>query len=178
MRTPWAVGVVLGLVVVAACAPKRPAVTGPRLVGERVSVVEFATEGARVNYAGPHEAMGLQLASEIAIELRRLGHTAEAVTAAKAPDGTVVVRGRIYRIEEGSRSTRFWVGFGAGAAEFGAEGDVTRADGTPIGAFRDQRGSSGMADAWGGSGQTLLQKCLTVVGRDIARMIDKGEYRR
>lgn len=180
MRTSWAVGVVLGLVVVAGCGgPTRgPAVPGPRLSGERVSVVEFATEGARVNYEGAHEGMGLQLASEIAIELRRLGHAAEAVPTAKSADGAVVVRGRIFRIEEGSRSARFWVGFGAGAAQFGAEGEVTRADGTVIGAFRDERGSSGMADAWGGSGRTLIQKCLTVVGQDIARMIDRGEYRR
>src|SRR5262245_61653009 len=101
MRT-WAI-VVLG--VLAACGePKQQgAVTaGQRLSGERVSVMEFGTEGARVHYTEPYDTFGLMLASEIAADLLNRRHLADVVRAGGTPaSGTVVVRGRVFLIDAG-----------------------------------------------------------------------------
>ena len=110
---------VAGTLLVLGCGgPKRATVPGPQVGGQRVTVVEF-TPVAATNYNAPTGSLGLALAEEIAGELRRQGHTAEAIPAGGQPTGDVIVRGRLVRMDGGSRALRYWVGFGAGAAKFG-----------------------------------------------------------
>jgi hypothetical protein len=170
---------VFGVLVAIGCGgPKAsPPVPGQRLSGGPISVVEFTTDGARVQYDEPYDTFGLALASEIAAELRQRGHDAKVVRAGETPPPGTVVRGRILLIDGGSRAARVGVGFGAGGASFGADGEVTGSDGTRLGIFKDQRTSSGMGNMWGGSAHDLIQKCIRTVARDIAGMIDTGQYR-
>jgi len=179
MRSKACAVAVLSAAMAAGCGgPKGRAVPGQQISGEPVSVVEFTTEGAWVNYDEPYDTFGLALASEIAAELRNRGHRAEVVRAGGTPARGTVVRGRVALIDGGSRAARVLIGFGAGGGRFAAEGEVMRADGTQLGTFRDERVASGMANMWGGSARDLVQKCIRTVGRDIAEMIDTGQYRR
>jgi len=166
---------VAGTLLVLGCGgPKRATVPGPQVGGQRVTVVEF-TPVAATNYDAPTGSLGLALAEEIAGELRRQGHTAEAIPAGGQPTGDVIVRGRLVRVDGGSRAQCYWVGFGAGAAKFGTAGDVLKRDGTQLASFADERRSG--FGIFGGATETLMQKCVRQVGRDIAEMVHTGEYR-
>jgi len=160
-----------------ACAgpsgPDRTEVAGPRLDGEQITVMEFTQDRAQIRYGADHDAMGLAVAEEIAGELRRRGHDAKALPANATPDGDVVVRGRITRIDGGSRAVRYFVGFGAGAAKFGVEGDVERQE-ERLASFSHERWSG--FGVFGGSSSSLVQKCIRAVGRDVGKMIDEGAY--
>lgn len=162
------------LVLAAACSSPRARIAGPTVTGQRIAVLEFSSEGTVVKYNEPHDTFGLALAEAIADELRKRGHQATAVRRDAAPDADVLVRGRMTEIDGGSRALRYWVSFGAGAAKFGAEGDVVRADGTPVATFWDGHGSG--FGFFGGTSADLLQKCIRRTGMEIAKMIDTGSY--
>jgi len=99
---------------------------------------------------------------------------AEAIPASGTPRGELIVRGRILRIDEGSRALRYFVSFGAGAASLGVDGEAVRPDGNRIGAFADERRSGwGM---FGGSGENLLQRDLREVAEDVGEMVATGDY--
>lgn len=147
----------------------------PRLTGQQIAVSEFSLDGANVRYGGSSEAFGIALAEEIASSLRERGYQAQALPANAPPRGAIVVSGRITRVDGGSQALRYFVSFGAGATKFGAAGAVTGADGTRLAGFSDERWSGW--GIFGGSSRSLLQKCVRQVGRDIADMVDTGEYR-
>lgn len=155
-----------------ACAPR--GVPGPRFQRQRITVVEFSLEGAIINYDEEYKSFGLVVAEEIAARLRERGFTAEAVPAAATPPTGVVVRGRVTRLDGGSRALRYFVGFGAGRARFAAAGQVDQ-DGTRVASFAEERGAA--VGIFGGSSSGMLQDCVRTLGRDIATMIEKGEYR-
>jgi len=138
--------------------------------------MEFSQDGADIYFNAPHDAFGLMVAEEIAGALRKRGHQAEAVPAGGTHSGEIVVSGRIVRINAGSRPLRYWVGFGAGAAKFGVDGQVTKADGGQVGSFSHERWSG--FGVFGGNSVSLVQKCLRAVGNDIAKMVDTGMYTR
>jgi len=162
-----------------ACAgpsgPKQIESSGFHLSEQALSVVEFDLEGATVTYNAPYETFGLAVAEEIAAGLRKRGHQAEAVSAGGEVKGSVVVTGRVKRIDAGSRATRYWVGFGAGAAKFGVEGSVKEAQSGEVATFSDERWSG--FGVFGGNSISLVRKCLRAVGQDVAKMIDTGQYR-
>jgi hypothetical protein len=160
-------------VLAAACGP--PSVKAPRLVDEHVTVVEFASDESVVTaFDSPHATFGFSVAEQIASDLQHQGHTAESIPATATPAGAVVVHGRITKIDGGSRALRYWIGFGAGAARFMVAGEVDRADGTRIGSFSAER-SAGFG-MWGGASEDMMVRCIRAVGKDVAEMIDKGEY--
>ena len=138
-----------------------------------IAVVEFDQAGADVHYNGPHDSFGLVVAEEIASRLGKLGHSAKAVPAAGRHNAQTVVTGRITRIDGGSRATRYWVGFGAGAAKVGVAGSV-REGNREVASFSHDRWSG--TGVFGGASASLLQKCLRAIGADVAKMIDKGQY--
>jgi len=157
------------------CGPSGPTVPGANVQGQRIAVVEFTTEDATVSYSEPVDALGLQLASQVASKLREDGYNAEVFDADRDPDGDVIVRGRFTLIDGGSRALRYWVGFGAGAAKVKVAGDVVRADGSPVASFSTGRGSG--FGIFGGSSAGLVEKCLRGIAADVAKMIDTGTYR-
>lgn len=182
MKTKIRLGVAasLALLVAAACAgpsgPDTAATQGTPLPDGKVSVLEFTQDGAQVSYGESTDAFGLTVASEIASALRKRGHDAEAVPRGGAPDGDVLVKGRILRIDGGNRATRYLVGFGAGAAKLGVEGEVERADGASLGSFSHERWA-GMG-VFGGATAALMAKCQRAVSHDVAEMIATGQYTR
>jgi hypothetical protein len=143
------------------------------LSGGTIAVVEFDQSNANIHYNGPHDTFGLVLAEEIASRLSKLGHNAKAVPAAGRHEAQTVVTGRITRIEGGSRATRYWVGFGAGAAKVGVVGSV-REGNRELARFSHERWSG--FGVFGGASASLLQKCLRAIGADVAKMIDTGQY--
>lgn len=163
--------------ILAACAgssgPELSESAGYRASGEAITVVEFSQEGAQIHYNAPHDAFGLAVAEEIAGALRKRGHRADAVPASAVPENPLIVSGRIVLIDAGSRVAR-WLA-GAGAAKFGVEGSLQRADGAKLASFADERWSG--FGFLGGNSVSLVQKCLRAVGDDIAKMIDTGQYR-
>lgn len=155
--------------------PKQTASSTFQVSEQEISVVEFGLEGARVTYNAPYETFGLAVAEEIAAALRKRGHVAHAIPAGGEVTGSIVVTGNVTRIDAGSRAQRYWVGFGAGAAKFGVEGGVKKADGNEVVRFSDERWSG--FGVFGGNSISLVRKCLRAVGQDVAKMIDTGEYR-
>jgi hypothetical protein len=169
----------LALALLVGCAgssgPDRVDSAGTPLARESISVVEFSSAAAVVEYNEPHEAFGMMVAEEIAAALRKQGHQAEAVLAGANTTGDIIVTGGILEIQAGSRSLRYWIGFGAGSAEFAVAGEVSRAGtGDQLGNFSHERWSgTGM---FGGNSVTLVQKCVRAVGADVAKMIETGAY--
>jgi hypothetical protein len=170
----------IGLALLVGCGdPARgPVVPGPRLSGAAIAVAPFDGSAAEVvSYDLPYQELGRELATEIAVELRRRGHESDVVSGA-TPQGTgAVVRGRIVRINGGSRALRFWIGLGAGRAQLAVEGTVEQADGTRLASFRVQRSSSGEAQLGVANDHFLVEKCRRVLAGDVAEMIDTGQYR-
>lgn len=165
---------VLSLGCAGASGPDSVKAMGTALGKQSVSVVEFAQDGAVIQYNEPHGAFGLMMAEEIAGALRKRGHQAEAVPAGGKTPGDIVVTGRILEINAGSRALRYWVGFGAGSAQFGVAGDVAKAGGGELGSFSHERWSG--TGIFGGNSVSLVQKCVRAVGNDVAKMIDTGAY--
>ncbi|TMB12170.1 MAG: DUF4410 domain-containing protein [Deltaproteobacteria bacterium] len=173
LRTTMFAAALLGMF--AGCGgPKRAPTPLAPAAGQRIGVIEFSLTGAQVNYDGQTEAFGLALAEAIAADLRERGLVAEAIPASGTPRGELIVRGRILRIDEGSRALRYFVSFGAGAASLGVDGEAVRPDGNRIGAFADERRSGwGM---FGGSGENLLQRDLREVAEDVGEMVATGDH--
>jgi len=172
----------LALALLGACGPKSPpqpapAGVAPLVRGSTVAVREFPIAAdAITSYRGARDAFGLIIAEEIARELRERGHEARAIRADAPTSAPIVVVGRITMLDGGSRGLRYWVGFSAGAAKLGVVGEVVRDDGQRVGTFTDERWSS--FGKFGGASQDLLEKCARTLGKDIAEMVDTGEYRR
>lgn len=179
MRRGVAIGLLWAVWTLSACGgpsgPKQVTRAGYQPSEEVISVVEFSQEGAQITYNAPHDTFGLAVAEEIAGALRKRGHVAHAVPARGEVPGEIVVTGRIVKIDAGSRATRYWVGFGAGSAKFGVEGNVQNAEGAEVATFADERWSG--FGVFGGNSVSLVQKCLRAVGNDVAKMIDTGQYR-
>ena len=90
--------------------------------------------------------------------------------APEALDRTLLLHGKVVRVDPGSRSARYWVGFGAGSAHVRIKGEILDAkSGTPLLRFEQQR--IGTAGAFGGDYEGLLTDCLVVIGRDIGRLL-------
>jgi hypothetical protein len=79
-------------------------------------------------------------------------------------------------VEGGSRAKRYWVGFGAGRAQFGVEGEILGPDGTLLATFRRRRSSSGGVDSEGIGNEALVSRCARVVAEDVAGMMIRGRY--
>ena len=139
-----------------------------------VAIVEFDLTGATVRYNEPTEAFGLAIAEQIAGALLEKGIEADVAPAGQTAAADLVVSGRITRIDAGSRSQRYWVGFGAGSAKFGVVGTVRESDGKKVATFSHERWSG--FGVFGGNSASLVQKCLRAVGRDVAKMIETGSY--
>jgi hypothetical protein len=131
--------------------------------------------GAQVaSYEEPTNGYGMEAAQQLAEALREAGVNAEAVPRGGSRGAAATVVGQVTKIDGGSRALRYWISFGAGATQFAVRGQVRRADGQVLGEFADERRSGwGM---FGGDTATLMHRCVTEVGHDVANMITTGQY--
>jgi hypothetical protein len=85
---------------------------------------------------------------------------------APAEAGTLLLRGRVVEMDPGSRSARYWAGFGAGAARAKLSGElVDAASGRVLLRFTQERRSGvGMG---GGGYVELLNRNLRAIGEDL-----------
>lgn len=82
----------------------------------------------------------------------------------------LVVRARVDEISAGSRSARFWAGFGAGAARAKLVGEVVDAEsGQTLLRFTQER-RSGVGNA-GGNSVELMNRNLIAIGEDVALIL-------
>jgi hypothetical protein len=92
----------------------------------------------------------------------RQGETAE--------PGTLVVRGKVTRMDPGSRAARYWAGFGAGAAKTEISGEVLdAASGKVLLRFVQERRSG--VGAAGGDYESLMERNLVTIGNDIGAVL-------
>ncbi len=169
------VGMLVLVGMLGGCGARGPQVE-PLPRDQPITVVAFAVEPGGVHYRYAIDTMGLRLAEQIADNLRRTGWNAQPAQTLPADVHGPVVRGRITTVDEGSRSMRFWVGFGAGRAIVAAEGEVVRRDGTTVAPFRAERGASATMDITGGEPSGLIDDCMRAVAEDVADMIRTSQY--
>ena len=88
-----------------------------------------------------------------------------------APDGALVVEGRFVTLDPGSRTKRYFAGFGAGKSSVKVVGAVKDSSGRTFATFEQRRiGSMGMA---GGDSLGKLMSDSRSIGEDIARFLAK-----
>ena len=143
---------------------------------KRVAIRPFETEGAKLGTGAsdgdPEEQEEAKLMQKEAPALLvealtqelRSRHTFEPVAADGAYD--LVISGRFYELDPGSRKKRAWVGFGAGKAVVGVAGEVKTQDGQLLANFRHRRIATG---GWGG-GDSLkkMRSDSRSIGKDLA----------
>ena len=93
-------------------------------------------------------------------------------TVEKAPKAsdTLVIRGKVLKMEPGSKAARYWAGFGAGAAAAKIEGEIVDAKTNEVLARFTQERRSGTG-AFGGDYQELMQRNLNAIGEDVANIL-------
>lgn len=134
-----------------------------------VTVQEFWLETEARHYDGPPEWVGVELAQEIANQLRQLGVSARAADE-EGDVGEIRIRGRILRLDGGSKAARAWAP-GAGGARVLISGEAFAANGERLGQFSTERRS-----ARGGSYLRVVELCVEAVARDVARMVTSNRY--
>lgn len=134
-----------------------------------VTIREFRLETEARRYDGPPEWVGVEIAQEIANRLRRMGVAARAADEGDE-DGEIRIRGRIVRLDGGSKAARNWAP-GAGGAWVGISGEAFSASGERIGRFSTERRS-----ARGGSYLRVVETCVQAVAEDVAKMVASNRY--
>ena len=88
-----------------------------------------------------------------------------------APDGALVVEGKFVTLDPGSRTKRYFAGFGAGKSSVKVVGAVKDSTGRTLATFEQRRiGSMGMA---GGDSLGKLMSDSRSIGEDIAKFLAK-----
>ena len=102
-------------------------------------------------------------------ELGPFGAVSLAAADAPAPTGSIIVDGKFTKIDPGSRTKRYFVGFGAGKSAVSVTGTVKDATGTRLAAFQQTRyGVMGMG---GGDSLGKLLSDSRSIGEDIAKFL-------
>jgi hypothetical protein len=114
------------------------------------------------------------LSERFVATLTKLGafQSVRALTADEArPDGAIVVEGKFVTIDPGSRTKRYFAGFGAGKSSVKVAGSVKDANGVVLATFEQRRiGTMGMG---GGDSLGKLMSDSRSIGDDIAKFLAK-----
>ena len=118
---------------------------GPRVLGERFV--------ATLEKGGPFKAVRVLKADEA------------------APDGALVVEGKFVTLDPGSRTKRYFAGFGAGKSSVKVVGAVKDSTGRTLATFEQRRiGSMGVG---GGDSLGKLMSDSRSIGEDIGKFLAK-----
>ncbi len=162
---------VVALLALAGCSRAPMVVPGPRVTSESITVVEFDLDQANIHYQGVRQDLGWKLASAIAAELIARGYSADAIPGAAAPRGSATIRGSVLVVDERKPS---WFG---STPCFAATGTVARDDGAVLAHFGTSRTAASIAPLRFAANLSQVDRCLRAVARDIAEMIETGQYR-
>ena len=87
------------------------------------------------------------------------------------PGGTLLVEGKFVQLDPGSRTKRYFAGFGAGKSSVKVSGTVKDSTGLTLATFQQRRiGSMGMG---GGDSLGKLMSDSRSIGEDIAKFLAK-----
>jgi len=167
------------------CAPRQPKVG-------RIAVGEFEVGGTATavsRYHDPVDGLGLALSKEIVDGLRARDRDAYVAAKDQVPEGNLIVKGKITKIDGGTRTGRLlmsqtlgfgFTDYGAGGGFLRAEGRVTNPEGKTLGIFSSEHKEKSTGWFWmrfGDSARHQVAGCIEDVGAEIAEMIDEGVYR-
>lgn len=127
-----------------------------------VEEFELATEALR--YDGPSEWVGVDVAQRIVHHLRRQGVNAVVVARGENHGIERRIRGRIARLDGGSKAMRVTIGLGTGGSVLGVESTLVDAAETVIAATTTERRSGIRVSSF-----ENIERCSDTVGADIAR---------
>jgi hypothetical protein len=90
----------------------------------------------------------------------------------EASERTLIVRGKVTKLEPGSRAKRMFVGFGAGAACAGVSGEIVdAATGEVLLRFTQERRSGIDRFGRGSSYEEIMKRSLRAIGADVANLL-------
>jgi hypothetical protein len=158
---------------------------------QHIAVEEFEV-GPSVTAVSRYDAsvddLGQQTAKVVARYLKGSRSDAAVVPKGATPSGDLIVSGRVTRIDGGSRAGRIAVSllfgfgltsYGAGGATCGVEGEVRRADGSPVGSFSFEAKRKATGYFWvryGESSERQITACLQSVAAQVAESVRTNHY--
>lgn len=84
---------------------------------------------------------------------------------------SIVIRGKVFLMDPGSRAARYWGGFGAGAARTGISGEAVDEKGRVLFKFKQERRSG--VGVGGGGYEALLNRNIRAIGADVAFILNQ-----
>jgi hypothetical protein len=131
-----------------------------------------ATGAAPVEEADMAERVAQALAEATAPFVDGLKAKTSLEVVSEASDRTLIVRGKVTKLEPGSRAKRLFVGFGAGAACAGVSGEIVdAATGEVLLRFTQERRSGIDRFGRGSSYEEIMKRSLRAIGADVANLL-------
>jgi len=110
------------------------------------------------------EAMKPELKAKVPVE--------EAKDEPKTPK-TLIVRGRVEKVQPGSQAARYIIGFGAGATQVKISGEIVDAQsGKVLARFTQERRSAGTFKPLSGQDSAVIRDAIHAAGKDVAHILD------
>lgn len=161
------------VLLIAGCAGSRGLVYSSLFDHENISISirEFSKEGATIDYTGKPIMFEYALAAKIENNLRKKFAEVRIISQTDMPTTDLVVEGRFKAIDEGNRSQRYWVGFGAGKTTLAVEGRLIRVKDKKVLADFEHK-KHAWKGAFGGSGEDLLNDNIEDMAEEIAEFIE------
>ena len=172
----WSVSLLpsLAFVAIVGCRSQDRSPSSPP---KTVAVQFVVARNAKVeDFDGDPDNVAMTITKNVVEKLNDDEETFHAVAVprgAAPPASDMVVSGEVTNVDGGSTAARLLVGWGAGDAVVGAQGKVTRADGTQIGIFSEEKIAAGK---WGGQAGAV-ESAAERTASEIVDMIRNGKYR-
>lgn len=145
---------------------------------DRIVVAPFDTSTAALPEGKEHEAKQVlasftdTLTEAFRTELKAKAQVEQSSKPGKTPR-TLILRGKVERIDPGSRAKRYFGGFGAGSAGAKVAGELVDAkSGAVLVTFSQERRAGGTWKPAGGNDTAVMRDSIHAVGQDIAHIVD------
>ncbi len=140
---------------------------------DQIAVESFDTSGVQLPPADDNTFRSVQAALRTMKPafIEGLERKAQRKRGATASHRTLVIRGRLLKVDPGSQAARYWVGFGAGAVKIQITGElVDGSSGATLVRFVQERHSG--FGVFGGGYNDLFQRTARQLGGDVAGLIN------
>ena len=139
----------------------------------QIAVESFDSRAVKLPPANEntHQAVQLALQRMKPAFIQGVSEKAKRKTSGNAPGKTLVIRGRLTKVDPGSQAARYFVGFGAGTVKIAMVGEIIDgASGKVLVRFAQERRSG--FGAFGGGYSTLFERTARELGADVAEVIN------